>query len=367
VRAPLDVAEVDRWETLEPLRDEWNQLLAESIGDTPFLRHEWLALWWKYFGAGRRLAVFLARREGRLVAALPLMEFRATIAGVPVTTLQSLTNYHSFRFNAICAPGEEAALEAIWSHLRARTRRWDVVRLEEVPADAPVLEPFLRAARRDGSPVGAWRGAQVPYLPTTGTWEHYRASLSKNMRANLRKKDRRLREEGEVCYRTLSVPVDVATALEVGLKLEGSGWKAAQGSAIISNPALTGFYTDWAVVAAAHGWLRLSFLDVAGTPVAFDFSTLYGGRYYDLKMGYDPTWEKFSVGQLLKAEILQRCFETEAREYDFLGETMRAKDDWAPRKRAHEWHFIYANTLKGRALHFGKFTVAPLAKRWLQR
>ena len=46
---------------------------------------------------------------------------------------------------------------------------------------------------------------------------------------------------------------------------------------------------------------------------------------------------------------------------------MRAKDDWEPMKRAHDWHFIYANTPLGHALHFGKFTAAPFAKRLLRR
>ena len=363
----LAVLEADRWELLEPLQEEWNRLLAQSAGDTVFLRHEWLRLWWKHFGAGRRLAVFLARRGDRLVAALPLMEFRASVAGIPTTTLQSLTNYHSFRYNALCAPGEDAALEAIWSALRMRRRRWDVIRLEEVPADAPVLDPLLRAARRDGFPVGAWRGAEVPYLRTERSWEEYHSTLSRNVRANLRKRNRLLREKGEVRYRCVSAPEEVPEALRIGLPLERSGWKASQGSAIVSSPTLTSFYTEWAAVAAENGWLRLSFLGVAGTPVAFDFSALYGGRYYDLKMGYDPAWGRFSVGQVLKAEILCRCFESDTREYDFLGQSMRAKDDWEPMKRGHDWHFIYANTPLGHALHFGKFTVAPLAKRLLRR
>jgi len=364
----IAVLEADRWEVLDPLQDEWNRLLAESAGDTIFLRHEWLRLWWKHFAAGRRLAVFLARRGGRLVAALPLMEFSRPRARIPVITLQSLTNYHSFRFNAICAPGEEAALEAIWAALRTRERPWDVVRLEEVPADVPALQPLLRAAERDGFPVGAWRGAHVPYLPIEGTWEDHLAKLSRNMRANLRRRYRQLREKGEVRFRCVSAPEEVAEALRIGLPLEGSGWKERQGSAIVSNPTLLGFYSEWAAVAAENGWLRLSFLEVAGAPVAFDFSTQYAGRYYDLKMGYDPNWSRLSVGQLLKAEILRRCFEADGtREYDFLGETMKAKDDWAPMKRGHDWHFIYVNTAFGRALHFAKFTAAPIAKRLLRR
>lgn len=72
----ISVSEISRWEELGAVRDEWNELLASGLGDTPFLRHEWLENWWRHFGAGRRLAVLLARREGRLLAALPLMEQR---------------------------------------------------------------------------------------------------------------------------------------------------------------------------------------------------------------------------------------------------------------------------------------------------
>ena len=36
----------------EKLNTTWNQLLAKSIIDVPFLRHEYLSLWWKTLGGG---------------------------------------------------------------------------------------------------------------------------------------------------------------------------------------------------------------------------------------------------------------------------------------------------------------------------
>jgi hypothetical protein len=84
-------------------------------------------------------------------------------------------------------------------------------------------------------------------------------------------------------------------------------------------------------------------------------------------MGYHPEWERFSVGQLLKARILESCFESEAREYDFLGVSMRAKDDWLPQKRGHDWYFIFRPGLRGRALHGLKFVLVPTLKRVLGR
>lgn len=367
-RTDISVVELSDWQQLAPLRDEWNELLSSSPSDTLFLRHEWLENWWTHFAAGRRLAVFLARRGDRLVAALPLLEERLTVAGLPAIHLRSLTNGHAFRFNALVRPDDGEALAAIWTHLRGRARPWDLVRLEEMPDDACVIEPLLAAARADRAPIGTWHQADVPYLTTEGTWADYHATLSKNMRANLRKKGRRLGEEGTVTFRSLREPKDVAEGLRVGLGLEGSGWKLEGGSAIIADQTLTKFYTRWAEIAAEKGWLRLSFLDVGGTPAAFDFSTLYQGCYYDLKMGYDPRWDRFSVGQLLKARILESCFEDpETRLYDFLGESMRAKDDWLPRKRSHDWHFLFRPSPYGSLLHFSKFNAVPVAKKILGR
>ncbi len=359
----ISVSEISRWEELEAVRDEWNELLASGLGDTPFLRHEWLENWWRHFGAGRRLAVLLARREGRLLAALPLMEQRERLHGIPVTTLRSITNRHSYRYNALCAPGGEAGLEAIWGHLAGRARPWHALILEEIPADASLLDPLLRAAERARAPVGVWRGGEVPFLTIEGTWEQYHAALSQKFRANLRRRRNQLRENGEVSYRCVAAPGDVSEALRAGLKLEGSGWKDQAGSSIVSDPTLVSFYETWAKIAAANDWLRLSFLDVGGVPAAFDYSTHYHGRTYNMKIGYDPAWERFSVGQLLKEDILRHCFEREVREYDFLGISTVSKEDWKPKKRAHDWHFVYAPTLLGRLLHFVKFTVVPALKR----
>jgi CelD/BcsL family acetyltransferase involved in cellulose biosynthesis len=84
-------------------------------------------------------------------------------------------------------------------------------------------------------------------------------------------------------------------------------------------------------------------------------------------MGYDPVWERYSVGQLLKAEILRRCFDAGTGEYDFLGVMTRAKADWMPLTRRHEWQFIFSRALRGRALHAWKFALVPRIKRILHR
>lgn len=55
------------------LRAEWNRLHASSPTATPFQSHAWLHSWWLSYGGSARLRVVLVRRDGRLVAAAPLM------------------------------------------------------------------------------------------------------------------------------------------------------------------------------------------------------------------------------------------------------------------------------------------------------
>ena len=50
------------------------------------------------------------------------------------------------------------------------------------------------------------------------------------------------------------------------LRLEASGWKLREGTAICSRPGVQRFYTLFAERAAARGWLRLLFLTVGGQP-----------------------------------------------------------------------------------------------------
>ncbi len=61
---------------LEPLAEEWNKLLNDCFTHVPFLRYEYLHIWWETRGGGEwpdsDLAVVAARQDGRLAGVAPL-------------------------------------------------------------------------------------------------------------------------------------------------------------------------------------------------------------------------------------------------------------------------------------------------------
>lgn len=55
------------------LGPDWEALHRRCAAATPFQSHAWLHSWWLSYGTAGRLRVVLARREGRLIGAAPLM------------------------------------------------------------------------------------------------------------------------------------------------------------------------------------------------------------------------------------------------------------------------------------------------------
>jgi CelD/BcsL family acetyltransferase involved in cellulose biosynthesis len=107
--------------------------------------------------------------------------------------------------------------------------------------------------------------------------------------------------------------------LEEVFRIEGSGWKGTYGTSINLHPATRRFYTEVAQWAAKRGWLWLAFLRLNGRTIAVDYCLEYSKVHCALKTGYDPTYERFSSGKVLRQLMLARAFSEGLVTYDLLG------------------------------------------------
>ena len=358
-----EVSEISKPDAFLGLESEWEALLDESSCDLPFLTHDWFRLWWEHFGADRRVAILTARRAGKLVLAMPLMEARERWFPAPLPKLHSLTNAHSYRYQILLARGEEGSVRAVWEALKRRRRAWHLLELERCPVGYPADQELMRVARQDGHAVGVWHGGLSPYLTLEGTWERYFESLKPKFRSNLRNRTKRLEKLGRLEPEVVSDPSACSAALEDALAIEEASWKGDAGSAIATDATLRRFYAAWGERAAERGWLRLWFLKLDGKRVAFEYNVQYKGVLYCLKIGYRPELHPYSPGQVLKRSVLERAFQEALREYDFLGVMDEAKSDWTDTGRPFTWAYVYAGSVPARLHHALKFSWGPRLKR----
>lgn len=300
--------------TFAAVRDEWDDL-AWRVAAPPFLRAGWFEAWWKAFGSGS-LEIVALRREGRLVAVLPLSR--------RLGALRSLANWHQPLFGFVAE--DAAARRVLACELLCSSRTPLALRLVEDPgADCHALRAGAHAA---GGRVQTRVLQRSPYLDLEGDWPGFHAALSTSMRSNLRRRRRRLAKQAPVSTRVEDRWDALDDALAATFALEQSRWKAEAGTAIASKPATLAFYTQIARWAAAHGWLRIAFLDVGGRPIASELMLEHRGVLYGLKGGYDPAYRAFGPGVLIRADIVADCFERGVRRMDLLGDSTPDKLVW---------------------------------------
>jgi CelD/BcsL family acetyltransferase involved in cellulose biosynthesis len=359
----LRVEEVRDLAGFDALAPEWNALVART-DDQLFYRHEFLRCWLTHFAPDAALRVLTGRdAEGRLVAALALREERTTQFGLPVRQLSSPSNPHSCRFDMLAEQPRQAGT-AFLTHL-ARDPGWDVLRLADVP-DGGAAWGLLRAAEARGLPVGTWLSARSPYLLLPATMEDWKGGPGYNPKS-LRRRRRRLSEQGEVRIVHVSGREGLEAWLAEGFAVERSGWKARRGTAIAQDPRTLGFYSELARLAADTGRLSLYFLRLGEKTIAFQFGLAHAGRYLALKPGYDEAFAQVSPGQLLTESLIQDCIARGLGELDLLGDDTPHKREWTDRVRVHHWLFMFRDTLVGRTLCSAKFRWVPLAKRMVKR
>ena len=342
------------------LAGEWNELVA-ARNDQPFYRHEFIRSWIDNFTPTAKLRVMTLRNErGRLVAVLPLIEQRTALYGLPVRQLVSAGNDHSNRFDLV-AEDDALAGRLIFRHL-ADDRSWDVVCIKDVVDDGGAVHLY-EAARQAGFPTGTWESQRSPYIPLCKSFDELMQPISTKFKANLRRRRKRLEEQGVVSCRRVTGGHELEAVMVAGFTLEQEGWKGAAGTAIAQDPRTRGFYTDLAHATAPLGYLALYALYLNERMVAFQYGLEYQGVYSLLKVGYDESLSACSPGQLLVEEVLKDNVRRGLREFDFLGPSMAWKRDWTDRVRPHQWLFVFRKNPFGWMLGQAKFTLGPRVKK----
>jgi CelD/BcsL family acetyltransferase involved in cellulose biosynthesis len=321
------------------------------MAQTPFSDPAWVLPWWEGFGSGELLLAVL-RRGGDVAALMPVV--------ASGRTLRSPSNTETPLFEPL------AADEAAASHLARELLRRAPSRLVLAPVDpsSAVVRGF-----RAGSAASGYREVErielrSPSLAVTGTWAAYEAGLPAGRRQNLRRRLRRLEEaHGPVRLEVLDGSAGLHASLEEGLRLEASGWKMQQGTAILVRPAAVRFYRRLAEEAAATGWLRLAFLWAGDRRVAFDLALERRGVHYLLKTGYDEELRAFGPGMLLRAAMVRRAHELELCSYELLGNDDPWKDDWSTGVRSRLALRAFPRSASGTVAWAAHAYARPIARK----
>jgi CelD/BcsL family acetyltransferase involved in cellulose biosynthesis len=276
---------------------------------------------------------------GRLVAAAPLVT--RLDRGMPRLELLGSDALHEpTGFLCPDADRRAALLEETFG-LRLPTL------LRRVLPDTLPAVPSGRTTSRHGL-VLSRAAAPCLGMDLAGDASGFFGGLPAKLRYDVRRARARAEAAGQVTSEALApVPAEVASLFAEFLKVEASGWKGRQGSALAANPRLNAFFRFYCDRAAELGTLRLFRLRIANRVAAVQIAVEVYRRLWILKIGYDEALAHCSPGLLLTAETIRHALDQKVEGYEFLGGVEPWEERWKPQRREHRFVLFYPWTVAG--------------------
>jgi len=121
--------------------------------------------------------------------------------------------------------------------------------------------------------------------------------------------------------------------LENCFDVEDRSWKGDNGTSIRKTPGLADYYLREARLMRDAGMLDLWLMRVDGELIAFEYCHFAKGICFSHKISFDPRWDRFSPGRLLRCFQLQHYHDdSDCHQLDTLGVLCSAKGKWVTRK-----------------------------------
>lgn len=298
---------------------EWERLA--DLEGTPFSRHAWFCAWLDAFGP-LELCTCVQWRGGRMAAAFPLRRTNvgaASIANVHTPVMQPL----GLDRESIVGLYEDAAGE------------FGQLLLQPLPHEFLQGHELVQAAGERGLLTVTEPLHTSPFVETSGDLEEWRNASKPRWGAPLERFRRKAGRERSAELALVFAPDELDRELDECFRLEASGWKGKEGTAMLSRPETEAFYRRIARAFHARDELRLSTLRLEGRLAAFDLCLLQRGRLYLLKTGYDEVFRKLAPGLVLQLSVVEHCFAADIEVFDLLGARTQWKLKFSTGERRH--------------------------------
>ena len=315
----MSVVVIDDITVLEKYVPAWEDLAANAIEPNAFYEPWMLISAIRTFGAGRRLQFALvldnesARHDGAplLCGIFPLEQqnhYQGLSRKLPFKTLRLWKHKYCYLCTPLVREGYgQQVIAAFFDWLDAGSHDCSLMEFRFIAGDGLfnglLMEYFERHIKLHYISMYFLRAM---FRPTIDADTYLCAALSAKHRKMIRRQERQLSEIGRLEYDALTPDDDVEVWIEEFLRLEASGWKGREKSAIASDESDQSYFRSIATEAFRQGRLSMLALRLDGRPIAFKCDFHAGRGLFTFRIAFDENYARNSPGMLLETENVRR-------------------------------------------------------------
>jgi CelD/BcsL family acetyltransferase involved in cellulose biosynthesis len=272
-----------------------------------FVLPEWMDVWLRVFGAQEAPWLKAVRDGDEIIGIAPLIVEDGKVLFIGNT---DVCDYLDF----IVAPGREKEFFTLTLNdlKKSGIKRLD---LKHVRPDSVTLTVLAPLAESRGYHVETIKENVSFEMDLPTSFDEYLAGLSTKQRHEVRRKLRRLNEEGTVEFRFIDGGEGVPTAMDTFFKMFV---ESRRDKADFMTEKMALFFRLLADTMGRLGLLKLGVLELDGRPLAEIMCFDYQDCIYLYNSGYNPAYVSLSAGLLSKVLAIKDSIEKGRKRFDFL-------------------------------------------------
>ncbi|MGH6923729.1 MAG: GNAT family N-acetyltransferase [Propylenella sp.] len=290
-------------EALPRLAERVSRLAERSLEPNPFLLPQFLEPAIQALGRkGLRLATYSDRDDLRFFA--PVATNGGQVLGGRRFSVWTHP-YAPLGTPLIDRDMTRQAGDALLRHMRRSGR--GLFTVPHLPLASATAEALREAAKRHGYwTVAARQMRPVLYPSAAGGPDAFDSMVSHKRRRELDRQLRRLCEAGAVSFMSARSAMEIETAFNQFVALEGAGWKGRRGTAMARRHKVQEFARIAVMQLAQIGHASIDVLRVGDKPVAALIRFERGSLSIPWKIAFDEEFAAFSPGKQLMCDETRR-------------------------------------------------------------
>lgn len=360
------IVEITDINGLKAIEEKWKRFQNHCEINIPFNTYDWYYAWWENFRPSNSFTIYVVyidETRGRICAILPI--YKQGKARNNKNILATWSNTHSFRTGILCDKEHFKALDAIFTRI-GNDLSWDYIHIPYLVADNATENALKNILSKLRIYYLSTPGMISPVLELDGNWDEYFDKLGRKTRESLRRKSRKVLEKSngnvEIFHGTTN---ELNTKLEDCWKISKNTWKHKIGSSIASDNDRIKFYEKIAI--NENGWIVLALLYIDNTPTAFEYNIIYNKTLYNLKLGYDQNYKKYSPGIVLRLKMLEWAFSNkDVNRFDYMGNAAEYKMMFSTGQVKHINLTLYSRSLRHAILVLYRRKLRPVLSKMIR-
>jgi CelD/BcsL family acetyltransferase involved in cellulose biosynthesis len=220
-------------------RKEWDDFILDAGGEI-YSSYDWCRIWWRHYGNGRNLRLFIFRQQGRLVGLAPMFVERIWLGLLRIRLAKPVGA--DFAMDVFGLPTLARCPDSLYGQIISElvgTEKCDAVWFGFAPAEHHSLEALRRSVDGTKGSVAVVRDTSAGALTLfdlPNNFDSYVAGLGKAARQNFRRQLNLLKKASSVEQVVIQTPIDPEAEFRAFNELHTRQWEAE---------GLPGHFKDW--------------------------------------------------------------------------------------------------------------------------